>query len=30
VRSAVRNTPEEQDLAERTAQVLRLRELAGG
>jgi len=30
VRSAVRNTHEEQDLAERTAQVQRLRELAGG
>jgi enoyl-CoA hydratase/carnithine racemase len=30
VRSAVRNTPEEQDLAERTAQVRRLKELAGG
>lgn len=30
VRSAVHNTPEEQDLAERTAQVQRLRELAGG
>lgn len=30
VRSAVHNTHEEQDLAERTAQVGRLRELAGG
>jgi enoyl-CoA hydratase/carnithine racemase len=30
VRSAVHNTHEEQDLAERTAQVQRLRELAGG
>jgi enoyl-CoA hydratase/carnithine racemase len=30
VRSAVHNTQEEQDLAERTAQVQRLRELAGG
>jgi enoyl-CoA hydratase/carnithine racemase len=30
VRSAVHNTPEEQDLAERTAQVRRLKELAGG
>jgi enoyl-CoA hydratase/carnithine racemase len=30
VRSAVRNSPEEQDLAERTAQARRLRELAGG
>lgn len=29
VRSAVHNTPEEQDLAERTAQVQRLKELAG-
>jgi enoyl-CoA hydratase/carnithine racemase len=30
VRSAVRNGPETQDAAERAAQVLRLRELAGG
>jgi enoyl-CoA hydratase/carnithine racemase len=30
IRSAVHNTHEEQDLAERTAQVARLRELAGG
>lgn len=30
VRSAVHNTPEEQDLAERTAQVRRLKELARG
>ena len=30
VRSAVRNDPETQDAAERAAQVLRLRELAGG
>ena len=30
VRSAVHNTHEEQDLAERTAQVRRIRELAGG
>jgi enoyl-CoA hydratase/carnithine racemase len=30
VRSAVHNSPEEQDLAERTAQVRRLKELAGG
>jgi enoyl-CoA hydratase/carnithine racemase len=30
IRSAVHNTHEEQDLAERTAQVQRLRELAGG
>lgn len=30
VRSAVRNDPETQDAAERKAQVLRLRELAGG
>jgi enoyl-CoA hydratase/carnithine racemase len=30
VRSAVHNTPGEQDLAERTAQVRRLKELAGG
>jgi enoyl-CoA hydratase/carnithine racemase len=30
IRSAVRNTPEEQDAAERAAQVRRLRDLAGG
>jgi enoyl-CoA hydratase/carnithine racemase len=30
VRSAVRNAPEEQDAAERAAQVLRLQELVGG
>jgi enoyl-CoA hydratase/carnithine racemase len=30
IRSAVQNTPEEQDAAERAAQVGRLRELAGG
>ncbi|MCU1612945.1 MAG: Enoyl-CoA hydratase/isomerase [Frankiales bacterium] len=30
IRSAVHNTPEEQDAAERAAQVARLRELAGG